>query len=60
LPARPPARQILAPGAALFFVPRVAHAVGMITAWARLPLRPIIFTMGWVVTLVYAGRVLIA
>jgi hypothetical protein len=32
----------------------------MITAWARLPLRPIIFTMGWVVTLVYAGRVLIA
>ena len=31
-----------------FLVLRLAHAVGYITAWARLPGRPIIFTAGWV------------
>jgi uncharacterized MAPEG superfamily protein len=40
-----------------FFWLRVAHAIGMITAWARLPLRPIIFTAGWVVTMIYAWQV---
>jgi uncharacterized MAPEG superfamily protein len=42
----------------IFFWLRVAHAVGMITAWARLPWRPLIFTAGWVVTMVYAWQVL--
>ncbi len=42
----------------VFFWLRVAHAIGMITAWARLPWRPLIFTAGWVVTLVYAWQVL--
>lgn len=43
-----------------FFWLRVAHAIGMITAWARLPVRPIIFTAGWVVTMIYAWQVFAA
>lgn len=46
--------------AIVFFWLRVAHAIGMITAWARLPWRPLIFTSGWVVTMVYAWQVLAA
>jgi uncharacterized MAPEG superfamily protein len=42
----------------IFFWLRIAHAIGMITAWARLPWRPLIFTAGWVVTMVYAWQVL--
>jgi uncharacterized MAPEG superfamily protein len=42
----------------IFFWLRVAHAIGMITAWARLPWRPLIFTAGWVVTMVYAWAVI--
>jgi uncharacterized MAPEG superfamily protein len=30
-----------------FLFLRIAHAVGYITAWARLPMRPVIFTSGW-------------
>jgi uncharacterized MAPEG superfamily protein len=41
----------------LFFWLRVAHAVGMITAWARMPARPAIFTAGWIVILVHAWQV---
>lgn len=41
-----------------FFWLRVAHAVGMISGFARLPLRPMIYFSGWVVTLVYAWQVL--
>ena len=44
--------------AIIFFWLRVAHAVGMITGWARLPLRPIIYFSGWIVLLVYAWQVL--
>jgi uncharacterized MAPEG superfamily protein len=44
--------------AIIFFWLRIVHAVGMITAWLRLPLRPIIFTAGWIVTLVYVWQVL--
>jgi uncharacterized MAPEG superfamily protein len=44
--------------AIIFFWLRVAHAIGMITAWARLPWRPLIFTAGWVITMVYAWQVL--
>ena len=46
--------------AALFFWLRVAHAVGYITALARLPLRPIIFTAGWVCCLLMAYSVFAA
>lgn len=42
----------------LFFWLRVIHAVGMITGIARLPLRPIIYLAGWVVTLVMAWQVI--
>ena len=41
-----------------FFWLRVAHAVGMISGWARLPLRPMIYVAGWIVTLVFAWQVL--
>lgn len=44
---------------AAFFVLRLAHAVGMITGTARFPLRPIIFTLGWVCVLVVGGTVLV-
>ena len=43
--------------AVVFFWLRVLHAVGMLTAWARMPWRPIIFTSGWIVTLIYAWQV---
>lgn len=38
--------------ALVFLGLRIAHAVGYITGWAALPLRPIIFTAGWVCCLV--------
>ena len=44
--------------AIIFFWLRVAHAIGMITAWARMPARPIIFTAGWIVTMVMAWEVM--
>ena len=31
-----------------FFWIRVAHAAGMITGFAKMPLRPILFTGGWI------------
>jgi uncharacterized MAPEG superfamily protein len=43
--------------AVLFFWLRVAHAVGMITGWARLPVRPLLFTAGWLVTILMAWQV---
>lgn len=43
-----------------FFWLRVAHAVGYITAWAKFPLRPIIFTLGWVCCLIMAYAVFTA
>jgi uncharacterized MAPEG superfamily protein len=46
--------------AIIFFWLRVAHAIGMISGLARLPLRPILYFSGWVVTLVYAWQVLSA
>ncbi len=42
----------------LFFWLRLAHAVGMISGKARFPVRPTIFTLGWIVTLVFAWQVL--
>jgi uncharacterized MAPEG superfamily protein len=41
----------------LFFWLRAAHAVGMITGIARMPVRPLLFTAGWVVILVMAWQV---
>ncbi len=40
-----------------FFWLRVAHAVGYITAWTTMPLRPLIFTAGWVCCLIMAYSV---
>jgi uncharacterized MAPEG superfamily protein len=41
----------------VFFWLRVAHAVGMISGTARLPVRPLIYVAGWVATLVMAWSV---
>lgn len=43
-----------------FFWLRVAHAVGYITAGARMPLRPLIFTAGWVCCLLMGYSVFTA
>lgn len=43
-----------------FFWLRVAHAVGMITGLARMPLRPILFTAGWACCLLMGYAVLTA
>jgi uncharacterized MAPEG superfamily protein len=37
-----------------FLCLRLAHAVGMISGWARFPLRPILFTGGWACCLAMA------
>lgn len=41
-----------------FFWLRVAHAIGMVSGLARLPLRPLLYVSGWIVTLVYAAQIL--
>lgn len=43
----------------IFFSLRVAHAIGMISGLARLPLRPMIYLAGWIVTLVFAWQVML-
>lgn len=50
--------QITIWAAALFFWLRVAHAIGMVSGVARLPLRPIIFNLCWACTLAFAWQVL--
>lgn len=44
----------------VFFWLRAAHAVGMISGWATMPARPLIFTASWLCTLAVAGAVLTA
>ncbi|MGB3553407.1 MAG: MAPEG family protein [Jannaschia sp.] len=44
----------------IFFVLRIAHAVGMISGAARFPLRPILFTAGWLCILAVGGSVIVA
>jgi uncharacterized MAPEG superfamily protein len=44
--------------AILFFVLRLVHAAGMISGFAKFPVRPVIFTAGWVITMVYTWQVL--
>jgi uncharacterized MAPEG superfamily protein len=41
-----------------FFWLRVAHAIGMISGLARLPLRPMIYVAAWIVMWVFAWQVL--
>ena len=43
-----------------FFWLRMAHAVGMISGMTRFPVRPIIFTLGWVCCLLMAYAVFAA
>jgi len=40
-----------------FFWLRVAHAIGMISGVARLPVRPAIYLLGWTATLVLAWQI---
>ena len=51
---------ITATAAAAFFWIRVAHAVGMISGLASFPIRPIIFTAGWIAILILAWQVIAA
>ncbi len=44
--------------AAIFFWLRVAHAVGMITGTAQMPVRPMIFTAGWLCVLAIGVEIL--
>ncbi len=41
-----------------FFWLRVAHAIGMVSGLARLPLRPMIYVAAWIVMLIFAWQVL--
>ena len=43
-----------------FFWLRVAHAAGMIAGVARMPLRPILFTAGWICVLIMGYAVFAA
>ena len=42
-----------------FFVLRCIHAVGMISGWTQMPLRPLIFTAGFGITMAYGILVLL-
>ncbi|WP_162946837.1 MAPEG family protein [Ruegeria sp. EL01] len=46
--------------AILFFWIRVLHAAGMITGIARMPIRPMLFTVGWVCCLIMGYAVFAA
>lgn len=43
-----------------FFWLRVAHAAGMISGFARFPIRPAIYFANWIVMLIYAWQILAA
>jgi uncharacterized MAPEG superfamily protein len=42
-----------------FFWLRVAHAIGMISGLARLPIRPMIYVAGWLITLLFALQIML-
>ncbi len=44
----------------VFFWVRVVHAIGMISGLARFPVRPMIFSAGWICILVFAWQLLVA
>jgi uncharacterized MAPEG superfamily protein len=46
--------------ALVFLGLRLTHAVGMITGWVGFPMRPVVFTAGWICCLVMAGAVFTA
>lgn len=46
--------------AIVFLVLRVAHALGMITGFARMPLRPVIFVSGWICVMITGASVFFA
>jgi uncharacterized MAPEG superfamily protein len=50
--------RVMATCAAIFFWLRLAHAAGMVSGLARLPIRPMIYVSGWIVTILYAWQVL--
>ncbi len=52
--------QVTVIAASAFFWLRLAHAIGMISGLAGFPVRPIIFTFGWVCVLSIGGAVLLA
>ena len=43
--------------AIVFFWVRVLHAVGMVAGFAKMPLRPMLFTIGWLCCLIMAYAV---
>ncbi|MEL7535879.1 MAG: MAPEG family protein [Pseudomonadota bacterium] len=43
--------------AVAFVVLRVVHAIGMISGTARMPLRPLLFTAGWITILVVVWEI---
>lgn len=43
--------------AVVFLILRLAHATGMITGMAGLPMRPIIFTLGWICCLIFGWQI---
>ena len=45
---------------AVFFWLRVAHAIGMVSGIARFPVRPILFTSGWLCIVVYGWQLMTA
>lgn len=45
--------------AVAFFWLRVAHAVGMVTGLAGIPVRPILFTAAWLAVLAFASQILL-
>jgi len=46
--------------AILFFWLRLAHAIGMVSGLARLPLRPLLYVAGWVAMIVFAEQILVS
>ncbi len=51
---------VTATAAMAFFAIRVVHAVWMISGLPVLPVRPILFTLGWIAICVIGGAVLLA
>lgn len=46
--------------AIVFFWTRILHAIGMISGYAKMPVRPILFTVGWICIVIMAYSFFIA
>lgn len=44
----------------VFFWLRVAHAIGMVSGLAGIPVRPILFTSAWLAVLTFASQIFLA